>query len=125
MAVGLAGLVRWRSVAGVRIGLAVPGRPIGPWSRRTGAPEASATGRDRNPIRLWSVEPGVTRDHRGSSRTLIQQVMGRLASSTDRRSVAYNDEVTGSSPVTPHHGQVGIAVRGEAHRGVPGRAATS
>jgi hypothetical protein len=31
------------------IGLAVPGRPIGPWSRRTGAPKASATGRDRNP----------------------------------------------------------------------------
>jgi hypothetical protein len=32
------------------IGLAVPGRPIGPWSRRTGAPEASATRRDRNPM---------------------------------------------------------------------------
>jgi hypothetical protein len=31
-----------------RIGLAVPGRPIGPWSPRTGAPEASATGRDRS-----------------------------------------------------------------------------
>jgi hypothetical protein len=31
------------------IGLAVPGRQIGPWPRRTGAPEASATGRDRNP----------------------------------------------------------------------------
>jgi hypothetical protein len=30
-----------------RFGLAVPGRPIGPWSRRTGAPGASATGRDR------------------------------------------------------------------------------
>jgi hypothetical protein len=29
------------------IGLAVPGRPIGPWPRRTGAPEASATGQDR------------------------------------------------------------------------------
>jgi hypothetical protein len=29
------------------IGLAVPSRPIGPWSRRTGAPEASATLRDR------------------------------------------------------------------------------
>jgi hypothetical protein len=27
----------------------VPGRPIGPWSRRTGAPQASATGRDRSP----------------------------------------------------------------------------
>src|SRR5512133_3812925 len=27
------------------IGLAVPGRPIGPWSRRTGAPKASATRR--------------------------------------------------------------------------------
>jgi hypothetical protein len=34
------------------IGLAVPGRPIGPWSRRTGAPEASATRRDRNPSPL-------------------------------------------------------------------------
>jgi hypothetical protein len=31
------------------IGLAVPGRPIGPWSRRTGPPKASATRRDRNP----------------------------------------------------------------------------
>jgi hypothetical protein len=30
------------------IGLAVPGRPIGPWSRRTGAPEASATRWDRS-----------------------------------------------------------------------------
>jgi hypothetical protein len=28
MAVGLAGLVRWRSDAGVKIGLAVPGRPF-------------------------------------------------------------------------------------------------
>src|SRR5688500_18551548 len=27
------------------IGLAVPGRPIGPWSRRTAAPEAPATSR--------------------------------------------------------------------------------
>jgi hypothetical protein len=32
------------------IGLAVPGRPIGPWSRRTGAPEASATLRDRKTL---------------------------------------------------------------------------
>jgi hypothetical protein len=32
-----------------RFGLAVPGRPIGPWSRRTGAPEASATGRALGP----------------------------------------------------------------------------
>jgi hypothetical protein len=37
----------------------------------------------RNPVRLWSVEPGVPRDNRGSSRTLIQQLMGRLASSTE------------------------------------------
>jgi hypothetical protein len=35
----------------------VPGRPIGPWSRRTGAPEASATGRDRSP----RVHAGYTR----------------------------------------------------------------
>jgi hypothetical protein len=33
---------------GSRIGLAVPGRPIGPWSRRTGAPQASATGGDQS-----------------------------------------------------------------------------
>ena len=33
--------------SGARIDLAVPGRPIGPWSRRTGAPQASATGRGR------------------------------------------------------------------------------
>ena len=31
--------------ASVNIGFAVPSQPIGPWSRRTGAPEASATGR--------------------------------------------------------------------------------
>ena len=35
------------------IGLAVPGRPIGPWSRRTGAPKASATGRDRTLGPCW------------------------------------------------------------------------
>jgi hypothetical protein len=49
MALGLGGLVTGRPDAGVDIDLAVPGRPIGPWSRRTGAPEASATGRDRTP----------------------------------------------------------------------------
>ena len=52
------------------------GRPIGSWSRRTGAPEASATRRDRNPA--WSVlgpqpigEPRTTVDKRGH-RTLIE-----------------------------------------------------
>jgi hypothetical protein len=40
---------KW-SVGRACIGLAVPGRPIGPWSRRTGAPKAVATGRDWNPI---------------------------------------------------------------------------
>jgi hypothetical protein len=58
MAVGLAGLVRWRSDAGVRIALPCPAGPIDPWSRRTGAPEASATGRDRSQLRSgwpWSV----------------------------------------------------------------------
>src|SRR5688572_8269525 len=42
----LGSLTRKRTVAKALIDLAVPGRPIGPWSRRTGAPEASATGRD-------------------------------------------------------------------------------
>jgi hypothetical protein len=39
MAPKLAAMDTWRPHATVRIGLAVPGRPIGPWSRRTGAPE--------------------------------------------------------------------------------------
>jgi hypothetical protein len=46
------------------IGLAVPGRPIGPWSRRTGAPEASATGRDRNPD-AYEIAHGTGRDTPG------------------------------------------------------------
>jgi hypothetical protein len=35
------------------IGLAVTGQPIGLWSPRTGAPEASATGRDRTQPSTW------------------------------------------------------------------------
>jgi hypothetical protein len=50
MAPKLAAVDTWRSHATVRTGLVVPGRPIGPWSRRTGAPEASATTRDRNSV---------------------------------------------------------------------------
>ena len=42
-----------RTVAQALIGLAVPGRPIGPWSRRTGAPKASATRRDRTLGPCW------------------------------------------------------------------------
>jgi hypothetical protein len=58
MALGLGGLVTGRPDAGVDIDLAVPGRPIGPWSRRTGAPEASATGRDRTTTGpRWSPGP--------------------------------------------------------------------
>jgi len=40
------------------------------------------------------VASGVTTDNRGSSRTLIEQFIGSLGSSTDRRPIAYNDEVT-------------------------------
>jgi hypothetical protein len=46
----------------------------------------------RCPVRLWSVAPGVTTDNQGLSRAQIQQVMGRLGSSTDHRPVPYNDE---------------------------------
>jgi hypothetical protein len=66
-------------------GRSVPGR---------GGPERPRRPRpDRNPVHLWSVEPGVTRHNRGSSRTPIEQPIGRLASSTHGRFVAYNDEV--------------------------------
>jgi hypothetical protein len=66
MAPKLAAMDTWWPNATVGIGLAVPGRPIGPWSRRTGAPEASATGRDRTPtgprwVRMRSGTPGSRR----------------------------------------------------------------
>ena len=57
------------------IGLAVPGRPIGPWSRRTGAPKASATGRDRKPplVRAGSAADGQTMDNSGHERALTDR----------------------------------------------------
>ena len=42
-----------------------------------------------------------TTDNHGSSPTLSEQLMDRMGRPTDGRSVPYNDEVTGSSPVTP------------------------
>jgi hypothetical protein len=63
------------------IGLAVPGRPIGPWSRRTGAPEASATGRDRTPMlkRLLTGRVATRRDERiqdGTARRHLSSLKG-------------------------------------------------
>ena len=63
------------------IGLAVPGRPIGPWSRRTGAPEASATGRDRTPMltRLLTGRVATLRDERiqdGTERRHLSSLEG-------------------------------------------------
>jgi hypothetical protein len=83
-----------------RIDLAVPGRSI----PGRGGPERRWRPRPNWPrvlVRLWSVGPAITRDNRGYSRTLIQQIVGCLASSTEGHSVAYNDEVAGSSPATP------------------------
>src|SRR6266511_2191420 len=53
-----------------------------------GARRTSCTCRDPShaPVRLWSVGPGVIRDSRGSSRTPIKQLTGRLASSIAGRS---------------------------------------
>jgi hypothetical protein len=55
------------------IGLAVPGRPIGPCSRRTGAPKASATGRDRTPMltRLLTRRATRPRDERVQDGTTL------------------------------------------------------
>ena len=44
MAPKLAAVDTWRSHATVRIGLAVPGRPIGPRSRRTGVRDRTGPG---------------------------------------------------------------------------------
>jgi hypothetical protein len=44
------------------------------------------------------VDPGVTRDNRGSSRTLIPQLVDYPASSAEMRSVAYNDDITPELP---------------------------
>jgi hypothetical protein len=59
-----------------RIGLAAPGRPIGPWSRRTGAPKASATRRDRSP----PVHGGYTRSRQ------VEESSGHERSRTVARS---------------------------------------
>jgi len=56
------------------IGLAVPDRPIGPWSRRTGAPEASATGRDRNRGRAGAAHHLDHADNQGHWRTAKREV---------------------------------------------------
>jgi hypothetical protein len=58
------------------IGLAVPGRPIGPWSRRTGAPEASATGRNRNRMltRLLTGRATTPRDERAQDGTTLRRL---------------------------------------------------
>lgn len=61
--------------------------------------EASATGwrlrPEPGPSRVRG--PEVTRDNRGPSRTLIQQITGRLARSVANRPVAYNDGLLGGS----------------------------
>ena len=70
-------------LSGARIGLAVPGRPIVPWSRRTGAPEASATRRDRilGPcwVRSRMVNHGQQRAGADTTRTLQPQVAQPMA----------------------------------------------
>jgi hypothetical protein len=58
---GLALGARSRPSVEAVIGFAVPGRPIGLCSRRTGAPMASATGRDRSPrSALGPLRTGIT-----------------------------------------------------------------
>jgi uncharacterized protein YegP (UPF0339 family) len=59
------------------VGLAVPGRPIGPWSRRTGAPQAAATGRDRKPRAAHALLTGPSETGRNSA--------GRLSVGRRRR----------------------------------------
>jgi hypothetical protein len=61
-----------RTVAKAFIGLAVPDRPIGPWSRRTGAPKASATRQDRklHSVRAGSAADRRTADNSGQERSL-------------------------------------------------------
>ena len=75
MAPKMAAMDTWWPQATVRIGLAVPGRPIGPWPRRTGAPEASATRRDWRPARAGGLqgEPMPVSDHQ------LAQAVARIA----------------------------------------------
>jgi uncharacterized protein YegP (UPF0339 family) len=56
------------------IGLAVPGRPIGPWSRRNGAPEESASRRDRAELNQGEDFPPVT-DHLRAGRQVADLAM--------------------------------------------------
>jgi hypothetical protein len=81
MAPKLAAMDTWRPHATVRIGLAVPGRAICPWSRRTGAPQASATGRDRTNPGPYSPTglQRITTDNTASASTWPSDCQGPLA----------------------------------------------
>jgi hypothetical protein len=80
------------------IGLAVPGRPIRSLPRRTGAPKASATGRDRSP----SVHGGYTRSRQvaqcdGYERSLGELRNGRSDRQRGREQVARHEAGESSS----------------------------
>jgi hypothetical protein len=63
------------------IGLAVPGRPIGPWSRRTGASQASATDGTATPMltRLLTGQAATPRDERVQDETTARHRASSMA----------------------------------------------
>ena len=86
----------------IRLGLSAKGRPAGRHRRRAGS-QPGVRNSDRTrfvPVRVrpWFVAPGVSTDNRGSSRTLTQRLICRLGSSTGRRYVPYNDDVSSELP---------------------------
>jgi hypothetical protein len=92
------------------IDLAVPGRPIGPWSRRTGAPEASATRQDAEPERgAWSTfgphAIGTERFATVSSGASLRRSPMRSWGNRLGRRTLIKDEVPGSGRPPPggHH----------------------
>jgi len=71
-----------------------PPRGRSTWISRSTTPGSAPSALQFRSVRLWSVEPRVPADNRGPSRTLIEQLRDCFASSPDRPSVVYNDEVS-------------------------------
>jgi hypothetical protein len=90
----------------------MPGRPIGPWSRRTGAPEASATERDRS----LPVHGGYTRSRQvgecnGHERSRAVARSRRSSRQNSHDLVALQKAGRSSSLPPPPTGPLLVAVR--------------
>jgi hypothetical protein len=113
-------------VVAAMIGLAVPGRPIAPWSRRTGAPQTSATGRNRPLGPCWvRGAPGPQGHERSPTVTSGEekQQVGRPPAQAARTTPASGSDCgpEGRGFESPRSTHVSAPVLGRTSPGRPGK----